>query len=64
MNEIIKMNTTIKVTSETKLKFDKLQSDLKFKEKKSKTQDELVDLLINVFKENYKKKGVEKKEWI
>lgn len=41
---------TIQVSEETKLKFDQLQLDLKVK-KILKTQDELVKMLMDSFKE-------------
>ncbi len=46
---------TIKTTIKTKYEFDKLQLDLKHKGI-LRTQDELVKLLINSYKENLKEK--------
>jgi len=45
---------TIKTTREVKYKFDKLQLDLRHKNI-LKTQSELVQLLINTYKESNKK---------
>lgn len=46
---------TLKVEEEVKLKFDKLQFDLKIKEKKKRTQSEIINMLINFFKHNNSK---------
>ena len=47
-------NLPINVEEEVKLKFDKLQFDLKVREKKKRSQSELVNMLMDFFKDNYK----------
>ena len=44
----------IKVIDETHEKFEKLKFDLRFKTKITRTQDELVNMLMDFFKKNYK----------
>ena len=56
------MTGTLKVKDNTKAKFDKLQFDLKVKEGKKRTQDELENMLIDFFKENYKGDKIKKLE--
>lgn len=51
---------SIKLSEEVKIKFDKLQFDLKVKEKKKRSQSELVNMLMDFFKVNYKGDKVKK----
>lgn len=53
---------SIKLSEEVKLKFDKLQFDLKIKEKKKRSQNELVNMLMDFFKDNYKGGKIKKLE--
>lgn len=47
-------NLPINVEEEIKLKFDQLQLDLRVKEGKRRTQSELLNMLMDFFKDNYK----------
>lgn len=53
-----KQDQSLKVSYDTKVQFDKLQFNLKRKGIR-KTQDELVEILLNVFKEANKKGVIE-----